>query len=81
MTTTNNETTTPATDSSPLKTWCQAQRAKYKKGQLSEERVKSLEATPGWSWDGGGMAATTTSWKNRYEELQRFVKEKGRLPS
>ncbi|MEN3309854.1 MAG: hypothetical protein V7603_6056 [Micromonosporaceae bacterium] len=36
-----------------LGVWCAAQRQSYRLGTLDAERVRMLEALPGWSWDAG----------------------------
>jgi hypothetical protein len=30
--------------------WVQNQRAKYKKGNLSDDKIEKLKALPNWSW-------------------------------
>ena len=48
------------------------------KNLLSQDRVKRLEALPGWSWD-----LLTEQWEEAFEHLQSYVKLHGnaRVPS
>jgi ribosomal protein S18 len=55
--------------------WCNNQRDSYKKGTLSEERIKRLETLPGWKW-----ALLEDTWDESFEELKALVKEHGSIP-
>ena len=55
----------------PLDTWVVARRAEYKKkGVLSAERIKVLEAIPGWVWD-----PYETYFQEGLEHLKQYVHE------
>ena len=34
-----------------LGTWVRTRRSIYRKGQLTEDRIRALEQIPGWTWD------------------------------
>ena len=53
-----------------LGAWVANQRSS--KDSLSEERVKLLEALPGWSWD-----LFADRWNEGYERLKGYVGDKG----
>jgi superfamily II DNA or RNA helicase len=54
--------------------WCSVQRAQYKKGILSAERIEKLEAL-GFSWD-----MLEDKWNTNYQALCLYVKQRGTLP-
>ena len=55
--------------------WQQTQRTTYKKGILSEERVKELMTSPGWEWGAQreyrGWEEQRQHWITQNEKLQR----------
>lgn len=53
----------------PLGVWMAEQRQAFRLGVLPGDRVKALEALPGWSWD-GGLPATDV---DHVEALRQFV--------
>jgi hypothetical protein len=55
-----------------LGSWVTTQRTAHDKGTLSAERIKRLEALPGWSWDPGAEV-----WEEHYTQLLDFVTEYG----
>ena len=46
-----------------LRSWVATQRGLYRRGELSEERIRELEALPGWTWD---------LLEDNWRQLQRF---------
>jgi superfamily II DNA or RNA helicase len=56
----------------PLGDWIGAQRARYRRGRLSTDRVKRLESLKGWSW-----LPFEDQWNISYRELESFVREHG----
>ena len=65
-------------DDYPLGSWVGTQRAVHKAGTLSAERVRRLEALPGWSWD-----PNADKWDRTYALLKEYAKAHGniRVPS
>ncbi|GAB4822672.1 hypothetical protein N2152v2_009718 [Parachlorella kessleri] len=60
-----------------LGVWVGLQRQHYrgnKKPALSAERIAALDVTPGWVWD------DRLPWELRYQQVQDFVRQHGRLP-
>lgn len=55
-----------------LRSWVATQRGLYKRGALSEERVRELEELPGWVWD-----VLEDNWTRHYEGLKKFAERKG----
>lgn len=65
----------PKREEGALATWCYTQRERRKKGRLSRERIRALDAIGFvWSQDLQG------DWMAKYEELQRFVAAHQRFP-
>ena len=62
-------------DEKQLGHWRDKQRQNYKRHKLSAEQVAALEATPGWCW-----GVDKISWEQRFEEVQAFVRQHGRIP-
>ncbi|MGO8821936.1 MAG: Helicase associated domain protein [Desulfomonilaceae bacterium] len=60
------------TDGFKLGIWVDNKRAKYRKNKLPLERQKLLENVKGWSWD-----PHAAQWKEGFQKLVEFVKEKG----
>ena len=62
-------------DGEKIGIWAQIQRRAYRKGILSDRRVKMLEILPGWYWV--PMATPyekcDANWLRRIEELKRFA--------
>ena len=58
--------------SSPLGSWVGAQRAKYRAGKLSADRISELESRAGWSW-----APHDSSWINFIGLIGEFVDAHG----
>ena len=56
----------------PLSTWVQAQRGKFLKGILDDERRQRLEALPGWTWD-----PFDDQWEAGFAHLVAYVEEHG----
>lgn len=58
--------------------WVMHQRVKYNKGKLQNERIKSLESIPFWTWD-----PFETQWMEYFEKLKEYSLENGtsRVPS
>jgi superfamily II DNA or RNA helicase len=52
--------------------WLVRQRYERRRGGLSEERAKLLEALPGWRWD-----VHQANWDEGFAHLQRFVERAG----
>ena len=52
--------------------WVGRRRGDKKKGQLTLEQIKQLEAIKGWSWN-----PEQDNWNQALKELQEYVKETG----
>jgi len=61
-----------------LRSWVATQRGLYRRGELSEERIRELEALPGWSWD-----LLADRWNEYYDAVKAFATRLGhaRVPS
>ena len=55
-------------DGFQLDNWVTNQRAFRRRGMLSEERQRQLEALPGWAWD-----PFDEQWEEAFRQLQNFV--------
>ncbi len=55
-----------------LRSWVATQRTLHKRGELSEERVRELEALPGWLWD-----VLDDNWSRNYNGLKKFADRAG----
>ena len=55
-----------------LGTWVNAQRQNYKKGGISEDRIKLLESFPGWTWD-----PLEDAFQEGLASLRSFVEREG----
>ena len=58
----------------PVGTWVRTQRADFRAGRLSAERVAILEAVPGWVWN-----ARDATWAAALQQLIEFRDEHGHL--
>jgi hypothetical protein len=61
-------------DGFALGVWINGIRQSYKKGFISEARIKSLEEIEGWAWD-----HLDASWNLMFEELVAFKRKKSNL--
>jgi superfamily II DNA or RNA helicase len=52
--------------------WVSAQRTAQRKGRLSTERARRLEALPGWTW-----RPNQDSWEERLQDLKSFAQRTG----
>jgi hypothetical protein len=59
-------------DGVPVRTWIAIQRRAYAMGRMSEDRIRRLEALPGWAWD-----AIDAAWEANFELLARIAQETG----
>ena len=55
-----------------LGSFVNGRRTEYKKGKLSKERIKQLEALPGWSW-----TPKQDEWEQKFAQLQKYVRSFG----
>ena len=57
--------------------WVQAQRQKFAKGTLEDDRLRRLEALPGWTWD-----PYDSQWETGFAHLVDYAREHGhaRIP-
>ena len=55
-----------------LASWINAQRMSFKNGRLSKERIRRLEALPGWLWD-----TREARWETWFKKLQVFAQREG----
>ena len=71
----------PNTDESPiLYNWMLMQSEKYRKGKLSEEKIKSLKELKGWRWIQYDNFLIS-KWYENYRNLKEFVAKNGKMPS
>ena len=54
--------------------WCYNQRTNYKKGQLSESKIKKLENLNNWNW------IINNDWDESYELLKEYINENNKIP-
>jgi superfamily II DNA or RNA helicase len=61
-----------------LGSWISTARRKNSKSQMSLDRIRRLEAVPGWSW-----SVLEDSWEDGFRMLEHFVAERGnaRVPT
>ena len=62
-----------------LGSWCVTQRSLKRKGELSEDKIETLEAIKYWVWD-AKKARIELMWLESFEELKKFVLDNNRLP-
>ena len=55
-----------------LGSFVNGRRTEYKKGKLSKERIKQLEALPGWSW-----TPKQDELEQKFAQLQKYVRSFG----
>jgi len=55
-----------------LRSWVATQRGLYRRGELSEKRLRELEALSGWTWD-----VLEDNWQQHYNALKGFAERKG----
>lgn len=64
----------PSVTEGKLGLWCNTQRIAWKRGKLSEERVRCLEGI-GFEWE-----QQDSQWKKNYEQLKVFYEKNKRWP-
>lgn len=52
--------------------WVRRQRQRYREGELEDDRVKMLEALPGWTW-----TPKDDSWEHWFTQLEHYVASVG----
>ncbi len=60
------------TDGYKLGVWVNGQRAKRRDGSLEPDRIRLLEALPGWAWD-----ARASRWERGFAHLVGFANDHG----
>ena len=60
--------------------WLSRQRQSFKKGKLSEERIKKLEEI-GKDWNKSLEEINSEKWEENYEKVKKFYEENGRFPT
>ncbi|WP_067687888.1 DEAD/DEAH box helicase [Nocardia jejuensis] len=55
-----------------LRSWVATQRGLFRRGRLSEGRIRELGALPGWLWD-----VHEDLWQQNYSALQQFAERLG----
>jgi hypothetical protein len=55
-----------------LRSWVATQRGLYRRGELAGERIRELEALPGWSWD-----VLEDIWIQHYDAVREFSEREG----
>ena len=77
---TNDQNFPPPTaiNESGLSNWILNQRASYKKGALSSERIQKLSDLNGWTW-----TSKADLWNEGYKELLKYIEVTGtaKVPS
>ncbi|UPM51150.1 Helicase associated domain protein [Synechococcus sp. A10-1-5-1] len=63
----------PSPSHQTLGRWISAQRTAYRKGNLSQKRVKKLETIEKWCWDDNGRKEE--DWMNRFTSLKNHLKK------
>lgn len=63
-------------EESVLGEWCSKQRRKHKSGKLSEEKIKKLEAIPGWYW-----FVWRHTWIFHFDKIEKECRKLGTIPS
>ncbi|SHU03046.1 DEAD/DEAH box helicase [Mycobacteroides abscessus] len=58
----------------PQYSWMARQRRAFHAGKLSDDRIKRLEAFPGWCWD-----IFTDQWEKRFAEVSRHAQLTGNV--
>jgi superfamily II DNA or RNA helicase len=58
----------------PLGSWVGKQRESYRRGALSEDRVRRLESLPEWTWD-----PMTEKWERSFAALKGYADEHGNV--
>jgi superfamily II DNA or RNA helicase len=58
----------------PLGSWVGTQRDAYRRGTLSEERIRRLESLPEWSWD-----PLAEKWERSFAALKGYADEHGNV--
>ncbi|MGV7633065.1 Helicase associated domain protein [Mycobacterium kansasii] len=55
-----------------LRSWVATQRGLYRRSELAEERIRELEALPGWTWN-----ILEDNWTQHYIALKGFAEREG----
>jgi len=55
--------------------WCNEKRQNYKKGMLSEEKIKKIEQLPGWFW------IREDIFNEKIDDLLKWVNDNNKIPS
>jgi superfamily II DNA or RNA helicase len=63
---------THSQDEHRLSVWASAQRVKFNKGALDQDKIRKLEQVPGWTWK-----PVVDSWEFYFQLLQQFSSEHG----
>lgn len=62
-------------DGYPLGSWAMTQRQEHKSGKLTEERIKRLEALPGWDW-----TRRVSRWEEGFSHLVDYLQRNRAFP-
>lgn len=66
-------------DGKKLGVWVSNQRADYRRGAswMTADRVKRLEALPGWTWGNQRRLTSLETWEKGFSRLQAYVERYG----
>ena len=66
-------------DEFELAQWVGVQRAAYKEGKISDERIKLLESITGWVWEARNARIRLDAWKESFAALEKHLAKGGTL--
>jgi len=58
-----------------LGSWCRTQRRKYKKGNLTDDKIDKLNKIVGWFWNLDNI------WDDKCSELEKWIDQNNKMPS
>jgi len=61
--------------------WCSSMRFKKRRGELSVQQIKELEAVNGWQWNASLPIPRDEQWKEKFYILRKYATKHGHPPA